>query len=227
MRLKTASSFDDLCLLNEQINSSSAGIFPGAFKPPHAGHYHTAKAAAMNNDILFILMSNTPRNLDQTNVSNKPERPDSDRYKSLLPGGKQNALLQHVDVQIAQCERPEIDGEAASASRLRKQIARYAAQVDDMITFRQNADSFIPASLSDEDKDAVAELFVSITDDGMIDAQEAAAIWSIYIKQLKAETGTNIEFEMVPGSPVQLTYEIVKVIDDSKSYDTANLYVGC
>lgn len=227
MRLKTANSFDDLWLLSEQVNSSSAGIFPGAFKPPHAGHYHTARAAAMNNDVLFILMSDTPRDLNQTNVSNKPERPDSDRYKSLLPGGKQNALLQHVDVRIAQCERPEIDGEAASASRLRKQIARYAAQVDDMVTFRQNAESFIPSSLSEEDKSRVAEHFVKITADGMIDAQEAAAIWGIYANQLRRETGTNIEFEMVPGSPVQLTYEIVKVIDDNQTYNTANLYVGC
>lgn len=37
------------------------GIFPGAFKPPHKGHYQAAVMASNENDIVYVLISNGER----------------------------------------------------------------------------------------------------------------------------------------------------------------------
>ena len=50
--------------LTEQ-SGSTIGFFPGAFKPPHKGHFDTAKQAATNNDAAVILVSK----IDRDNIS--------------------------------------------------------------------------------------------------------------------------------------------------------------
>ena len=54
--------------LNEDLRDSVAernykriGLFPGAYKPPHRGHYHTANVSASKTDSLYIVISNAPR----------------------------------------------------------------------------------------------------------------------------------------------------------------------
>jgi hypothetical protein len=54
--------------LNEDMRDNVAeqdykkiGLFPGAYKPPHRGHYHTANVSASKADSLYIIISNSPR----------------------------------------------------------------------------------------------------------------------------------------------------------------------
>ena len=224
MKLKTINSFNDLYLLNEQVNTRVAGVFSGAVKPPHRGPYHTAHQAAQQCDTLFILMSDKPRELSQSNSSSTP---DWERYKALLPGGRQAEQLQHVNVELASCARPDIGDKPASASRLRSQIASYAFDHQDFDTFMNNINDFIPGSLTDKQRREVAERMVSHAQDNVVDAYESAGIWEIYIEQLKRETGTDIVFEILQGSPVAMTYSVVSTIDENNTFDLVKLFVGC
>jgi hypothetical protein len=47
--------------LDHQETVKRVAIFPGAYKPPHRGHYHTAATAAKHTDSLYIIISNSPR----------------------------------------------------------------------------------------------------------------------------------------------------------------------
>jgi cytidyltransferase-like protein len=46
--------------LLKEIDVKNIGIFPGKFKPPHKGHFYTAKKALTENDILLVLISSKP-----------------------------------------------------------------------------------------------------------------------------------------------------------------------
>ena len=71
--LSKINTFNDLTnsfifSLNEDLSDSQSphnykrvGLFPGAYKPPHRGHYHTANVAAEKTDCLYIIISNSPR----------------------------------------------------------------------------------------------------------------------------------------------------------------------
>ena len=48
-------------LFVENTGNFSIGFFPGAFKPPHKGHFHTAVQAAAENDSVVILVSGSDR----------------------------------------------------------------------------------------------------------------------------------------------------------------------
>lgn len=48
-------------LFVEQSGNFSIGFFPGAFKPPHKGHFLTATQAAKENDSVVILVSGNER----------------------------------------------------------------------------------------------------------------------------------------------------------------------
>lgn len=62
-------NFDQLyhrALLHEKSQKyktvgKSIGIFPGAFKPPHKGHYMTAEKAMSDNDIVVVFVSGQDR----------------------------------------------------------------------------------------------------------------------------------------------------------------------
>jgi len=66
--------------LTEQ-NGSSIGFFPGAFKPPHKGHFDTAKQAATINDAAVILVSK----IDRDNISADDSMFVWETYKQYLP----------------------------------------------------------------------------------------------------------------------------------------------
>lgn len=46
--------------LLKEISVKNLGLFPGKFKPPHRGHFDTAKKASANNDLVFVLISEKP-----------------------------------------------------------------------------------------------------------------------------------------------------------------------
>ena len=84
-------SFDTLYeqLFYEQLDGQdNIGIFPGAFKPPHIGHYMTALDACKNNDMVYIFISKKSRELSTQNKTPTKDMPDSNRYANLLNSDK-------------------------------------------------------------------------------------------------------------------------------------------
>jgi len=60
---------------------STIGLFPGAFKPPHKGHFDTAKQAATSNDVAIVLVSG----IDRDGISADNSYYIWNLYKSFLP----------------------------------------------------------------------------------------------------------------------------------------------
>lgn len=60
---------------------STIGLFPGAFKPPHKGHFDTAKQAATTNDVAVVLVSG----IDRDGISSDDSYYIWNLYKSFLP----------------------------------------------------------------------------------------------------------------------------------------------
>ncbi|NBW57999.1 hypothetical protein EBR43_09525 [bacterium] len=57
------------------------GLFPGAFKPPHKGHFDTVKKAATENDVVVVLVSA----VDRDNISSSQSYGIWNIYKPYLP----------------------------------------------------------------------------------------------------------------------------------------------
>lgn len=57
------------------------GVFPGAFKPPHKGHFTTALNAAKQNDALIVIMSGG----DREGISSEKAQAVWNIYKKYLP----------------------------------------------------------------------------------------------------------------------------------------------
>ena len=105
-------------LFYEQLDGQdNVGIFPGAFKPPHMGHYYTALNACRDNDIVYIFVSNKPRALSTQNVAKQPGAKDCDvsRYSNFMKSDKYTSNL--LSISPAGCER------LTSASALRAAIS--------------------------------------------------------------------------------------------------------
>jgi len=62
-------------------SGSSIGLFPGAFKPPHMGHFETVKKAAAENDVVVVLVSA----IDRDNISASESFNVWNIYKPYLP----------------------------------------------------------------------------------------------------------------------------------------------
>jgi cytidyltransferase-like protein len=62
-------------------SGSSIGLFPGAFKPPHKGHFETVKKAAAENDVVVVLVSA----IDRDNISAAESFNVWNIYKPYLP----------------------------------------------------------------------------------------------------------------------------------------------
>ena len=203
------------------------GIFPGAFKPPHAGHFYTALNACNNNDFVYIFASDKSRPLSTIKASgSKNEGCDSLRYKNLLsPDSKFTTNM--LSVKPAECAR------VTSASALRAAIS-----TKDVETIYKN----LPKEISDEDRQIIYSTdpdrqgVLNISNDissdsyGHVTSEQMQSIWKIYIPTLKslAKRDVDIKFVVSKGSPVRDTYELVDNINNSEqaSMTSVSLYVG-
>jgi nicotinamide mononucleotide adenylyltransferase len=66
----------------EQLSSSlNVGLYPGAFKPPHVGHYEAALAALKQNDVVVVMISGQSRGEGSGEISAEQSREIWDVYK--------------------------------------------------------------------------------------------------------------------------------------------------
>ena len=79
-------------LLEQDMDVFKVGIFPGAFKPPHIGHFTTAYNACKDNDMVYIFVSDKPRPLSTQNKG-KAEIPDINRYSNIMNSDKYTSNL--------------------------------------------------------------------------------------------------------------------------------------
>ena len=212
--------YKDLLIENDD-NINKTGIFPGAFKPPHAGHYYTALNACKNNDVVYIFASSKPRALSTQNMSGgKGNDCDSARYNNLLKSDSK-FTTNLLSVRPAECAR------MTSASAVRAAIS-----VKDKETIIEN----LPNSLDDDMKDKIFNIFMSSNDIGSehyghITADQMMSVWSIYRDALVRESGksaNDIKILLSHGSPVRDTYELVESINNSEGArnSSISLYVG-
>ena len=192
------------------------GIFPGAFKPPHTGHFHTALDACKACDEVYIFISTKSRELTTQNVAGGPEAPDSARYKNLIHGDKfTNNIFSVTTAGVARM---------TSASAMRAAIS-----IKDKHTIFEN----LPEG---SDKEAIFNILMysnDISNDqyGHISADQAVEIWRQYLPLLISGSDLSedrINIKLSPASPVRDTYELVDSINNSEIADRTaiRLYVG-
>lgn len=192
------------------------GIFPGAFKPPHTGHFHTALNACKDCDEVHIFMSTKARALSTQNKAAGPEKPDSDRYANLIHSDKfTNNIFSVSTAGVARM---------TSASAMRAAIS-----IKDKHTIFEN----LPEGT---DKEGIFNILMQsneISSDsyGHITASQASSIWQEYMKAI-VNTGVissnNLHFNVSQTSPVRDTYELVDAINNSERASSVaiKLYVG-
>ena len=200
------------------------GIFPGAFKPPHFGHYVTALDAANSCDDLYIYISSKSRELSTHNKVAGPEKPDSERYSNLFKTDKFSANL--LGVQCATCARPNLAGsmKKASASSIRAAIS-----LKDKNTIIKN----IPDGV---DGDHVFSILmqsnsVESEDYGYVTVKQSYDIWQLYKDQLTQNTNIDpdrLHLLISKISPVKDTYDLVSELNESEGAGntSVHLYVG-
>lgn len=212
--------FDDIYkkLLTETSSDvRHVGIFPGAFKPPHIGHYYTALDACKNNDLIYIYVSNKARALSTQNKSGGSGGDcDMDRYSNFMKNDKYTSNL--LSIKPAACAR------MTSASALRAAIT-----VKDKNTIFKN----IPESV---DRQTVYDILMQSNDIssptyGHISIDQTMEIWRLYQAGLIRESGKSdqqIRILVSQISPVRDTYELVNELnnDEAASMTSVNLYVG-
>ena len=86
-------NFDKLftnLICEQDSNVQKVGIFPGAFKPPHMGHYYTALNACKDNDQVYIFVSKKSRALSTQNIAQPVGAKDCDaqRYSNFMSSDK-------------------------------------------------------------------------------------------------------------------------------------------
>lgn len=224
-QMNNFNSLYDSIILEADDNVNKIGVFPGAFKPPHAGHFYTALNACEANDIVYIFASDKSRPLSTVKSGSKNEGCDSLRYKNLLsPDSKFTTNM--LAVKPAECAR------VTSASALRAAIS-----TKDVQTIYKN----LPKEISDSDRQSIYSTdpkspgILNTSNDvsseyyGHVTSEQMQSIWKIYIPVLKSLTGgTEINFVISKGSPVRDTYELVDSINNSKQagMTSVSLYVG-
>ena len=212
--------FDDIYkkLLTEASSDvRHVGIFPGAFKPPHIGHYYTTLDACKNNDLIYIYVSNKARALSTQNKSGGSGGDcDMDRYSNFMKNDKYTSNL--LSIKPAACAR------MTSASALRAAIT-----VKDKNTIFKN----IPESV---DQQTVYDILMQSNDIssptyGHISIDQTMEIWRLYQAGLIRESGKSdqqIHILVSQISPVRDTYELVNELnnDEAAGMTSVNLYVG-
>ena len=81
-------------LINEVLNEqpiTKVGIFPGAFKPPHLGHFKTVQRMASKNDKAYVFVSNKSRD----NITVLQSLQLWDLYREILP---KNVIIKVSDM---------------------------------------------------------------------------------------------------------------------------------
>ena len=202
-------------VLSENIGDViKVGVFPGAFKPPHVGHYTTALNACKDNDKIYIYISSKPRELSTQNKSSGGD--DSARYSSMFKTDKYTDKL--LSVQAAEVAR------MTSASAMRTAIT-----LKDKNTVYKN----LPDSV---DRDAIYNILmqsIDISNDnyGVISAAQTVEIWQHYKRDLMAKTNKSdqdIVINVSDVTPVRDTYELVDTLNNSQNANkiSVRLYVG-
>lgn len=237
-------SFDTIAnrlLVELDTKVNKIGIFPGAFKPPHIGHFVTALKAVDTNDTTYIYVSDKSREVQV--VDNKPKdilKPgkeqgdcDSMRYNNLIRKDRTRFTDKLLSIQPAMCSR------MSSATAVRTAIA-----LNDKQTVMQNIPPVAFENLgeedlttyegveclTDEERESVFNILKESSNTYSISSEQSMKIWSIYKTGLDRLTGgtKQINISLVKGSPVRETYELVDDINNSEQAgNTAiNLYVG-
>ena len=212
-------SFDILVksLLSEATEDVyTVGIFPGAFKPPHIGHYTTALNACKVCDEVNIFVSSKARALSTQNKAGGSSAPDSMRYKNLIHSDKFTDNI--LSVQTAGVARMT----SASAFRV-------AISTKDKSTIMKN----LPKGI---DADLVFNILMSSNniddeDYGHVTIEQTMAIWRLYASNLIRESGIDsdkLNINVSKISPVKDTYDLVENINNSERarMTSIKLYVG-
>lgn len=194
----------------------NVGIFPGAFKPPHVGHYMTAYNACKNNERVYIFVSDKARPLSTQNVGNKKEAPDIVRYNNILKSDKYTSNLLGV--------------RTAGVARMTSATAfRAAISIKDKNTIAKN----LPDGV---DKDQIYSILMQSNDVssptyGHVTVEQTMQIWQLYKPSLMNLTGKSDEdivISVSSPSPVKDTYDLVDKFNNSEQAGNISirLYVG-
>lgn len=216
------SDFDTLYkqIICENTGYLNVGIFPGAFKPPHKGHFSTALNACMQNDIIWLFVSDKSRIVEQPkhDMNSNSGSCDSDRYANFF-NDKGAAVRERLGgLKRGDCERE------TSATTVRN-----ALYLGDTVTVREN----LPQSIGDGDLTKVESILSTTRGGGEITGDMATNIWNIYrphLLRLCKARGHNVEIniEKIKGSPVAVTYDTVSSYSEKETAQNTNitLYVG-
>jgi len=219
------------------------GIFPGAFKPPHIGHFVTALKAVDTNDIIYIYVSNKSRDVQV--VDSKPVdilKPgkesgtcDSSRYKNLVTNSSKRTKFTDKLLSV----RPAMCSRMSSATAVRTAIATQDKQTVMQnippVAFENLGEEGLEMyegkeCLTDQERDSVFNILRDSHQTYSISSEQSMNIWAIYKAGLERLTGgkKQINISLVRGSPVKETYDLVDNINnsDTASNTAINLYVG-
>lgn len=223
MRLHQTSNFDHLDLLVERYTDrqQTIGVFPGAFKPPHRGHFKTAASACAECDEVHIIMSPKERMLNQP--SKTLNQPESAKYQGLMPGGNTNKqIMTKVKIETAEVDR------LTSASAMRAEICDVSYGLNDLRTFEQCMNKYLPEQLTDRRKQQVVRRLYRARQDDKIEPREAQMVWRIYIDQLRELfKDTKIMLKVAKVSPIADTYALaLELFEQTQETVTLRLYTG-
>lgn len=211
--------FDQLyknIIVEQDQNVYNVGVFPGAFKPPHIGHYMTAYNACKNNERVYIFVSDKARPLSTKNVGNAKEAPDAVRYNNILKSDKYTSNLLSV--------------RTAGVARMTSATAfRAAVSIKDKNTIAKN----LPDGV---DKDRIYSILMQSNDIssptyGHVTVEQTMQIWQLYKPSLMSLTGKSSEDIVISvsnPSPVKDTYDLVDKFNNSEQAGqiSIRLYVG-
>lgn len=203
-------------ITEQDVNVLKVGIFPGAFKPPHVGHYTTALNACKTNDKVYIFVSNKSRPISTQPKSGKADTPDIVRYNNILKSDKYTNNL--LGVQTAAVAR------MTSATAFRAAIS-----VKDKTTILKN----LP---EDVDSDLIYNILMQSNDIsnpeyGHVTVEQSMSIWQAYKPALVSNSPLSeqdIIIKVSTPSPVKDTYDLVDDLNKSEqaAQTSVRLYVG-
>lgn len=203
-------------ITEQDVNVLKIGIFPGAFKPPHVGHYTTALNACKTNDRVYIFVSNKSRPISTQVKTTKNEAPDIVRYNNILKSDKYTNNLLGV--------------QTAGVARMTSATAfRAALSIKDKATIIKN----LPR---DVDHDLIYDILmksndISSSDYGHVTVEQSISIWNVYKPALIANSSLSeqdITIKVSNPSPVKDTYDLVSELNESEGAQNTSirLYVG-